>query len=187
MNTVEHFVKIHNVSTSDEVTTIVEKYIHDGFKITKVENIDVNKYTFYIEKTTMSNYYLFLDDERMPRNVTWVKLPENVEWVIVRNYKQFVEYITKHGLPKHISYDHDLADIHYQKSVSLNSEGGEYEYNDAEEKTGYDCAKWMVEYCRKNDINHPDYSVHSMSVVGKQNIIKYIENYKLWRINLKSL
>lgn len=186
MNTVEHFVKIHSVSTADEVKTIVEKYIHDGFKVTKVENIDNNKYTFYIEKPVMSNYYLFLDDERMPSYVTWVKLPQPTEWVIVRNYQQFVDYVTKHGIPAHISYDHDLADIHYTKSIVINNEGeGQFEYNESEEKTGYHCAKWMVNYCRERDIEHPNYTVHSMSFIGKENIIKYIENYKLWRTHFK--
>jgi hypothetical protein len=185
MNTVEHLVKIHNVSTSNEVTTIMETYIRNGFKVTKVETIENNKYIFYLEQINNKSYYLFLDDERMPKNVTWINLPSNVDWVIVRNYNQFVDYVEKHGLPKHISYDHDLAEIHYKKSIILNRDGGTYEYSATEEKTGYDCAKWMIEYCRKRDLNHPSYSVHSMSVVGKENIIKYIENYKLWRINFK--
>lgn len=32
---------------------------------------------------------LFLDDERVPQDVTWIKYPENVEWVVVRSYDEF--------------------------------------------------------------------------------------------------
>ena len=48
------------------------------------------------------SYRLFLDDERFPRQVTWVLLPTNFDpdWVIVRTYDQFVEHITKNGLPE---------------------------------------------------------------------------------------
>jgi len=62
-------------------------------------------------------YNLFLDDFRhpydcvpyMPNREIYAKW----KWEIVRNYDEFVEYITKNGLPTHVSFDHDLSDIHY--------------------------------------------------------------------------
>lgn len=128
----------------------------------------------------INKYSLFLDDERYPHDVTWVDLPL-VEWTIVRNYKQFVDTITINGMPQNISFDHDLADVHYKKSIALNKSGGTYEYSDIEEKTGYDCAKWLVDYCMEKNIEIPPYTVHSMSIIGKQNIIQYLENYKSWK------
>lgn len=134
----------------------------------------------------MKNYHLFLDDMRMPNHVTWVKLPENVEWIIVKNYKQFVEVINKLGLPKYIAFDHDLGEEHYNNFV-INEQGElSIDYSQFKEQTGYDCAKWLVEYCRNKDFDIPQYAVHSMSVIGKENIIQYLENYKLWKTQFKS-
>ncbi len=50
-------------------------------------------------------------------------------------------------------------------------------YDKYTEKTGYDCAKWLVEYCMNKGVKHPPYMVHSMNPVGKQNIISYVESY----------
>lgn len=109
------------------------------------------------------NYNLFLDDERVPKNVRWVKLPL-VSWSIVRNYNDFTSFITKNGCPKIVSFDHDLADAHYLGKETV-------------EKTGYDCAKWLVKYCMNKEILCPDYYVHSLNPIGKQNIIDYINSY----------
>jgi hypothetical protein len=116
-------------------------------------------------------YNLFLDDIRVPKDVKWVKLP-NVEWVIVRNFDQFVEKIEKDGLPEIIAFDHDLAFDHY------NIDNGSFFPPSHIEPTGYDCAKWLIQYCSDNDIYPPKYFVHSMNEIGKKNIISYIESYK---------
>lgn len=110
-------------------------------------------------------YKLFLDDIRTPLGVSLFSsnpLYKYDDWVIVRTYNEFVKIITERGLPLLVSFDHDLADfdINY------------------DEKTGYDCAKWLVNYCIDNNLDLPDYLVHSWNNVGKDNIISYIENYK---------
>lgn len=43
--------------------------------------------------------------------------------------------------------------------------------------TGYDCCKWLVDYCIDRNLPHPRYTVHSMNPIGKENIEKLIENY----------
>ena len=106
----------------------------------------------------INDYYLFLDDIRVPEQVKWVKLP-TVDWVVVRSYQEFVSAIQANGLPKFISFDHDLADEHYNPSES-----------DYKEKTGYDCAKWLVDYCLYNSSSVCEYTVHSMNPEGKKNI-----------------
>ena len=130
----------------------------------------------------MRRILYFLDDERMPHNVKWVELPL-VEWTIVRNYEQFVDTITRKGVPNYITFDHDLAESHYQEIINT----GKFTYENHKEKTGFACAQWLVEYCRQKDLDIPKYSVHSMNPIGKANIINYLENYKLWRVNLKLL
>ena len=54
-----------------------------------------------------------MDDVRLPNNVTWVDLPPNQHYSVVRNYNEFVDLVTLRGLPKFVTYDHDLADSHY--------------------------------------------------------------------------
>lgn len=119
-------------------------------------------------------YNLFLDDERFPQ--TAIKLvTENVElysddrnWVIVRNFDEFVSEIKEMGMPNMISFDHDLADIKYKNGVMS------FSYL---EKTGFDCAKWLVNYCMDNNVTLPNYQVHSANPIGKQNIESYLMNY----------
>jgi hypothetical protein len=125
----------------------------------------------------MKNYHLFLDDVRNPEDVTWVKLPE-CNWIIARSYEEFRTVIWNKGIPKFVSYDHDLSDDHYENyhSIYANGELG-IDYDKFTEKTGYDCAKFLVNECNKLAAKHPDYVVHSMNPVGKQNIINYVESY----------
>ncbi len=122
-------------------------------------------------------YNLFLDDERMPKNAfTYTKnqLYLDLDWVVVRNYDEFVSYIKENGMPDLISFDHDLADVHY----SMNDRITEDDYDIVEEKTGYHCAKWLINLCMDENLNLPNYMVHSMNNVGRRNIISIIENYK---------
>lgn len=123
-------------------------------------------------------YNLFLDDIRQPSEPGNYMYPVDLRkiyrlqpWVLVRNYKEFTEYITENGLPDLVSFDHDLADIHYDPSTW--TEGFKYH-----EETGYDCAKWLVEYCYENGLPLPEYLCHSMNPIGKQNILSYLDNYK---------
>jgi hypothetical protein len=118
-------------------------------------------------------YNLWLDDFRYPNDVTWVEIPANQHYSVVRNYKEFVDLISLRGLPKFVCYDHDLADCHY--GHGLNND--KIPYDSYEEKTGYDAAKWLVNYCMECGIKHPPYIVHSMNPIGKKNIESYIESY----------
>lgn len=114
---------------------------------------------------------LFLDDLRMPieaKNLVqpqFNKLYLDEDWAIVRNYKEFTNWISFYGVPDLVSFDHDLAD--FQQSSSDQS---------VVEKTGLDCAKWLVDYCLDNELSLPDYIVHSANPVGKKNIEGYLSN-----------
>lgn len=99
------------------------------------------------------SYKLYLDDIRQP--------PDS-EWVVVRDYDEFVHVIQTQGIPDLVSFDHDLAMIHY---------GGGVESFSYHEKTGDDCAKFLLEECRRKKVEPPAYKVHSMNPVGAQNII----------------
>ena len=45
---------------------------------------------------------LFLDDERFPPQ-------DGRQWVILRSVQSAKDYIMKHGLPDHVSFDNDLG------------------------------------------------------------------------------
>lgn len=122
-------------------------------------------------------YSLFLDDVRQPNNVTWVTLPMTT-YTIVRNYKEFRDAIWNKGIPKFVAYDHDLSDEHYENYDGFDDNGELIiNYEKMKEKTGYDCAKFLVNECNKLGVKHPPYVVHSMNPVGKNNIISYVESY----------
>jgi len=117
---------------------------------------------------------VFLDDVRMSYEpVTWMHQrigKENTiyleEWEIVRNYDEFIKIIKdNYNDITHVSFDHDLADIHYDPLTWV--EGFEYK-----EKTGYDCAKWMKSFYEEKKLKLPVIYIHSMNVVGTENIKK---------------
>lgn len=135
-------------------------------------------------------YNLFLDDERIPYDVTWVKLPGNMysDHVIVRSYNEFAKHIISFGLPDSVSFDHDLADEHYEVmanevsasqsySAFVNDDFGglDLKFDYGTEKTGYDCAKWLVDFCIDRGLKFPAYTVHSMNPIGAKRIGDYIE------------
>jgi hypothetical protein len=118
-------------------------------------------------------YRLFLDDFRDPRDAFFYKgFPiYNDDWIVVRSYNEFVKKVEELGIPEAVSFDHDLADAHYEK-IS-------FDYNDeTQEKTGYHCAKWLIYYCIDNKKELPaTILVHSLNIAGSQNIWSLFNSY----------
>ncbi|MCK5020010.1 MAG: hypothetical protein KAS32_23355 [Candidatus Peribacteraceae bacterium] len=80
------------------------------------------------------------------------------------SYETAIECIIINGCPDHISFDHDLGT----------------------DKTGYDIAKYIVEY----DLDHPGFipdgftfNVHSANPVGRANIEGLLNNYLSKKVN----
>jgi len=137
-------------------------------------------------------YNLLLDDIRNPIdvwNITHNLIYIDKKWIVVRNYEQFVNIVTHNFLeyevlPEILSMDHDLSDKHYRPSMyDPNIEHYSKYYTDGtfKEKTGYDCAKWLVDFCMDNKLEIPKYFVHSMNPVGKDNIIALLEKFKKYQ------
>lgn len=125
----------------------------------------------------MEKYNLYLDDVRIPERSykeTDHEIYASKKWVIVRNYNEFVDYITKHGIPESISFDHDLGKEHYKhQGVRL-----DYMYDTFKEKTGFHCAKWLINYCIDNNLESPKLIyIHSMSTEGAKNIKSLFNTY----------
>jgi len=127
------------------------------------------------------SYNLFLDDFRTPQmafNLTHDKRFNLLDWVLVENYDQFIKSVKKYGVPDLVAFDHDLGFEHYDLSSYTDClTWEEYYISSDREYTGYDCAKWLCDYCFDNNIKFPDYIVHSQNTVGATNIKKYIQNF----------
>jgi hypothetical protein len=110
---------------------------------------------------------LWLDDLRNPikripgEDYTWLEKYApvnditNFQVVWVKTYDEFCNHISKNGLPTVICFDNDLG----------------------QQKEGYDCAKWLVEYCMNNKKQLPKYNVHSYNTVARENIFKLLDNF----------
>lgn len=77
----------------------------------------------------------------------------DVTWV--KTEEEFKSYIQDKGLPAGICFDHDLGP------------GG----------SGYECAKFLVEYCLDHNLDIPLYDLQSMNPVGKRAIDCLLSNY----------
>ena len=126
----------------------------------------------------MKKYKLFLDDKRVPSDVfNYIKNPIYLDedWAVVTNYNDFVQVIEERGIPDVISFDHDLADFHYGVQDHLDQDY----YNLCEEKTGYHCAQWLLEYCMNNSVDPPMATlIHSMNGPGRLNIQSLFTTYR---------
>lgn len=122
---------------------------------------------------------LWLDDIRNPMEGDWLSFspitPEDVIWV--KSYVEFVNWINKNGLPDAICFDHDLG---MDVAINARSKGLTKKVarkKKQEEKTGHDCAKWLVEYCMNNKVKLPLYNIQSANPVGKSNIDGLLKNF----------
>lgn len=118
--------------------------------------------------------YLFIDDIRMPGDVTWIRLP-NVAWSIARSYDQAVEWVETNGFPDAVSFDHDLGIEEFDTTES----GIVIAVEHSHEKTGYDFAKWLIDrdLDTGNMPDHFEFYVHSMNPIGAKNIHQLLTGY----------
>jgi len=101
---------------------------------------------------------LWLDDIRNPFIYTWLYqyapgFKGEVIWV--KSYGEFIDWIQENGLPYMIAFDHDLG----------------------EDMSGFDCSKWLVDYCIDNNLDLPRWVVQSANPVGRDNINGLLNNF----------
>ena len=102
---------------------------------------------------------LFLDDFRDPFEDNWIRyspIGTDCDIVWVKTYQEFVDRVMCYGLPDAICFDHDL---------------GTHNGN------GYECAKFLIDYCINNNLKLPLYAIQSANPVGKENIDSLLKNY----------
>lgn len=124
---------------------------------------------------------LWLDDYRDPfdTKTDWLvfsPIPrENLKVIWVKTYQEFKDWIIDNGLPEAICFDHDLVDEHY--AIGRPSNFQEFDYSLTNEKTGMDCAKWLIQYCIEFKKALPLFNIQSANPVGKKNIQALLDNF----------
>jgi len=113
---------------------------------------------------------IYLDDLRTPLDQ---------EWIVVRNYDEFVDTINEIGLEniELISLDHDLGDSAMKEWHTNVYHNYTLDYDNITEKTGMDCTKWLVnQWLEGKPV--VTVKVHSANAIGSANMMGYINNYK---------
>ena len=107
---------------------------------------------------------LFLDDERNPEDVTWIKYPESIDWVVVRSYDEFFHEFYRADFQV-ISFDHDIQDF--------NNRGGEL--------TGYVVLKAMLDTFLTTPpglYTFPEQVFfHTKNLIGREHMESYWKNF----------
>lgn len=122
-----------------------------------------------MKQQTPGKAWIYLDD---------VRVPTERGWTLVKNYEEFVDTINRIGLEniELISLDHDLGDTAMAEYFNNVHNNFTLDYNNITEKTGMDCAKWLVEqWIDGNPVCQV--TIHSANPVGSANMMGYINNY----------
>ena len=146
--------------------------------------VDTNKYNSNYDVIFKKNQKnLFLDDQRWPRDVCWMNIDyTSYEWEIVRDFEQFKKALDEKTYD-FISFDHDLdRSASYECVLSLSNKT-EYNYSKVKERTGRDCAIYLMAKCINEGRDLPKYAVHSLNKQGSANIIDILEEDKLIAYN----
>lgn len=112
----------------------------------------------------MKKTLLWLDDLRNPSDYIDIN-QYNVYWVY--SFEEFVKFFENENfMPDIIWFDHDLGENENRKILP----------------NGYDCAKWLIEWCEKTGTPIcSEYHSQSQNPVGKRNIVELIYNYERFK------
>jgi hypothetical protein len=115
-------------------------------------------------------YRIYLDD---------IRTPIDKDWLVVRNFYEFVNLVNKIGLEniELISLDHDLGDSAMREWYKNVYHNYTLNYDNITEKTGMDCTKWLVEQWMDGK-PVVDVVIHSANAIGSGNMMGYINNYR---------
>jgi len=114
----------------------------------------------------MMTIAVFLDDERNPPDVTWMSYPPVDEWIIVRNYNEFVDLVDVLNIDEveFFSFDHDIMDF----------------APDGTERTGLSCMRYLADVILEHKLQIPDIFFHTQNPCGKANMESVL--YSLYRV-----
>ena len=129
---------------------------------------------------------IWLDDTRNPfdNNGSWlvfspIEQPYCVVWC--KKYDDFLEEIVYNGMPDAICFDHDLGMEIVLEARSFGMSKRKSRELKKEAKSGYDCAKWLVDYCMEKSLNLPKWNIQSQNPVGAENIRGILLNFEKFK------
>lgn len=128
---------------------------------------------------------IYLDD---------VRTPYDSSWIVVRSYEEFIKKVAELGLEniETVSLDHDLDETAMQEYFNNVSPNYKLDYLNIKEKTGRDCAMWLIDHFyqtnnswssksrsekRSTPIKFPLVLTHSANPIGSANIMGCINNF----------
>ena len=106
-----------------------------------------NPLKHFQKKYGVENNQTFIRNTKYYNDNVFNQYAPNFVWV--KNYDEFVNYITKNGLPDMISFDNDLG-----KGLTK----------------GVECAKWLLHYCQTTKQPLPKCYAHSANPNGRRDI-----------------
>lgn len=124
---------------------------------------------------------LWLDDARNPLKDNWLNfspIGKNVEIIWVKTYQEFTDHIMTYGLPDAICFDYDLGSDIENLGFAIGLSKEKARKLKQETLTGYDCAKWLIDYCVKTKNDLPEWNIQSANPVGKENIKNLLLDFK---------
>lgn len=102
----------------------------------------------------------WVDDMRDPKQfLNDRQKNDTVMWF--KTAEDFEAAIVNYALPDEVWFDHDLG----------------------EDKSGKDCADFLVNYCLDRGLGLPTYNSQSQNPVGRQNILGLLDSYNKFYIN----
>ena len=171
-----------NFSTNNDLSVYSGQKKEKRQYLKKDETLNLGKKKFYkthdFNKENQTLNILWLDDIREPysyfsspkNSIAWKYNNDyynnyvfnhfNPNFIWVKNLKEFQKYILNNEMPNMISFDHDITPRNYN---------GIHE-------TGEDIAQWLVDFCKKNNINLPWTFVHSANKKGGERITDILKN-----------
>ncbi len=122
-------------------------------------------------------YNIFIDDVLRPIDIYNRHLPANPiykeQFVVLKSFNQFVKYIEEQfkidgTYPGFISFDYLLAEV----TMQVRDDRQIFFNDDSYTPSGVECAEWLVNFCKKNNLPIPKYIVHDINTYGKKQISK---------------
>lgn len=115
-------------------------------------------------------YKIFLDDVLNPEDVvekmlnsTHAEKYKDDNWLIARSYEDFIHIVTKNYADEKVldfvSFGHDLSE------------------EDADERSGYDCAVWLAAFSVELKQVFPPFEIHTRNLEGGEKMNSYIKKF----------
>tara|TARA_B100000378_G_scaffold277352_1_gene277489 strand:- start:887 stop:1351 length:465 start_codon:yes stop_codon:yes gene_type:complete len=104
---------------------------------------------------------VWIDDKLNPMDprMDWLAyspVGREVKVIWVKNILEFKKWVQNNGLPCAICFDYDLGENN---------------------PSGFDCAKWLVNYCQNNQLALPLWASQSPNPEGKARINRFLRNF----------